>query len=270
MPRIVEPEWLASKLGSPGLKIIDLRPQPEYNTGHIPGSLSLNVESFRGNIGGVPSLLLPADLLAAHFSLLGLNPSDTIVLVFGEKFHDATLAGMAFERLGHMDYAIMNGGYAKWAQENRPADTVLPTVNTSNYPLKREADHFTVDFRTVATKLGKPGTIIIDVRPADFYTGKKSDEARAGHIPGAINRPYTEDIITGSNKVVSLKPIEVLATEYRKIIASKDTEVIVHCRTGHQASQTFFVLKRLLGYSKVRWYDAGWTEWAARTELPLS
>ncbi len=270
MPRIVEPEWLASKLGSPGLKIIDLRPQPEYNTGHIPGSLSLNVESFRGNIGGVPSLLLPADLLAAHFSLLGLNSSDTVVLVFGERFHDATLAGMAFERLGHMDYAILNGGYPKWDQEDRPANAVLPTVNTSKYPVKRDADRFTVDFRTVAAKLGKPGTMIIDVRPVDFYTGKKSDEARAGHIPGAINRPYTEDIITGSNKVVSLKPIEVLATEYRKIIPSKDTEVIVHCRTGHQASQTFFVLKRLLGYSNVRWYDAGWTEWAARTELPVS
>jgi thiosulfate/3-mercaptopyruvate sulfurtransferase len=47
------------------------------------------------------------------------------------------------------------------------------------------------------------------------------------------------------------------------------TEVIVHCRTGHQASQTFFVLKRLLGYPNVRWYDAGWTEWAARSELPI-
>jgi 3-mercaptopyruvate sulfurtransferase SseA len=45
--------------------------------------------------------------------------------------------------------------------------------------------------------------------------------------------------------------------------------VIVHCRTGHQASETYFVLKRLLGYANVRWYDAGWTEWAARLELPI-
>ena len=43
----------------------------------------------------------------------------------------------------------------------------------------------------------------------------------------------------------------------------------MHCRTGHQASQTFFVLKRLLGYPNARWYDAGWTEWAARSELPI-
>jgi thiosulfate/3-mercaptopyruvate sulfurtransferase len=269
MPRVVETDWLAARLGTPGLKVIDLRPQPEYNTAHIPDSLSLNVESFRGNIGGVPSVLLPPPMIAAQFSLLGLQPADTIVLLSGDKLYDTTLAGMAFERLGHMDYAVMNGGYAKWALEGRPVDAVLPAVTESTYPAKQHADHFTVDFQTVAARLGKPGTVIIDVRPADFYAGKKSDEARAGHIPGALSRPFTEDVITSPDKVVTFKPTDALAAAYSQMIPSKDTEVIVHCRTGHQASQTFFVLKRLLGYPNVRWYDAGWTEWAARPELPI-
>jgi thiosulfate/3-mercaptopyruvate sulfurtransferase len=130
-PRVVETDWLATRLDTPGLKIIDLRPQPEYNAAHIPGSLSLNVESFRGNIGGVPSMLLPPSMLAAQFSLLGLQPADTIVLVSGDKLYDTTLAGMAFERLGHRDYCIMNGGYAKWAEEDRPANAALPVVTES-------------------------------------------------------------------------------------------------------------------------------------------
>lgn len=269
MPRAVETNQLASMIGAPGLKVIDLRPQPEYNTAHIPGSLSLNLESFRGNIGGVPSMLLPAPMLAAQFSLLGLRASDTIVLVSGDKLYDTTLAGMAFERLGHMDYAVMNGGYAKWVQEGRPTNANLPVVTNSKYPVKKNADNFTVDFQTVVAQLGKPGVVIIDVRPTDFYTGKKSDEARAGHIPGAISRPFTEDLVTGSGKVVSFQPTAALIAAYSQIIPSKDTLVIVHCRTGHQASQTYFVLKRLLGYTNVRWYDAGWTEWAARRELPI-
>ncbi len=266
---LVETDWLADRLGALGLKVIDLRPQPEYNSGHIPGSLSLNVESLRGNIGGVPSMLLPAPMLAAQFSLLGLQPSDTIVLVSGDKLHDTTLAGMALGRLGHRDYAVLNGGSAKWAQEGRPVDAALPAVTGAKYPLKSNADDFTVDFQTVAARLGKPGAVIIDVRPADFYTGKKSDEARAGHIPGAINRAFSEDVIVTSNKVATFKPVAELAAAYSRIVPSKDTEVIVHCRTGHQASQTFFVLKHLLGYPNVRWYDAGWTEWAARPELPI-
>jgi len=268
-PRVVETDWLAARLEAPGLKIIDLRPQPEYNASHIPGSFSLNVESLRGNIGGVPSMLLPAPMLGAQFSLLGLNPEDTVVLVTGDKFHDATLAGMAFERMGHMSFAILNGGYAKWAQERRQADTALPAVTPSNYPDLKNADRFTVDYRAVASGLGKPAPVIIDVRPVDFYTGKQSDEARAGHIPGALNRPYTEDVVSQTNKVVAFKPLDVLAAAYARMIPSKSSDIIVHCRTGHQASQTYFVLKHLLGYSNVRWYDAGWTEWAARRELPV-
>lgn len=269
VPRIVETDWLVARLGTIGLKVIDLRLQPEYNAAHIPGSLSLNIESLRGNIGGVPSMLLPPGMLAAQFSLLGLQPSDTVVLVSGDKLHDTTLAGMAFERLGHMDYAVMNGGYAKWAQEGRIVNAELPAVTESLYTVKKDVDDFTVDFRAVAANIGKPGTVIIDVRPAEFYTGRKSDEARAGHIPGAINRAFTEDVITNSNKAVTFKTAGVLASAYRQMIPSTNIEVIVHCRTGHQASQTFFVLKHLLGYQHVRWYDAGWTEWAARPELPV-
>jgi thiosulfate/3-mercaptopyruvate sulfurtransferase len=121
----------------------------------------------------------------------------------------------------------------------------------------------------VAGTIGKPGVVILDVRPPDFFSGKKSDEARAGHIPGALNRSYTDDVLASSNKAVSFKSLEDLEKAYRQLIPSKTTEVIVHCRTGHQASQTWFLLTRLLGYSNVRWYDAGWTEWAARPELPV-
>ncbi len=177
---------------------------------------------------------------------------------------------MAFERLGHMNYAVINGGYAKWAQEGRQADAVLPVTRPSTYPVRKDADNFTVGFPFVVAQLGKPGVVIIDVRPADYYTGKKSDEARGGHIPGAISRPFTEDLVTASDKVVAFQPTPALAAAYSRIIPAKDSLVIVHCRTGHQASQTYFVLKRLLGYTNVRWYDAGWTEWAARLELPIS
>lgn len=269
IPRLVDTVWLADRLGQAEIRIIDLRPQPEYNTAHIPGSFSLNVESLRGNVGGVPSLLLPPDLLAAQFSLLGLTPSDAVVLVANDKLHDATLAGMALERLGHARYAVLDGGFPRWAREGRPTDAALPSAASSFYPAPRTPDRFTADYRDVLAAIGKPGTVILDVRPADFYTGKKSDEARAGHIPGAISRPYTEDVSVSSNKVVTFRPTDELAAAYARIIPAKTSDIIVHCRTGHQASQTFLVLKHLLGYPNVRWYDAGWTEWAARPELPI-
>lgn len=270
-PRAVTTDWLATRTTRPGLLILDLRSQPEYNTSHIPNSFSLNIESLRGNLGGVPSMLLPAAMLAAQFSQLGLLPEIEVVLVPGDKLHDSTLAGLALERLGHRTYAVLDGGFARWASENRLVDTALPEATASRYPTPPREDGFTVDRHYVQASLGKPGTVIIDVRPADYFTGVKSDEARAGHIPGALNRPYTQDLATGpEGKPASFfKPVSELAEEYAKLIPAKDTEVIVHCRTGHQASQTWFVLKHLLGYPHVRWYDAGWTEWSARPELPV-
>ena len=269
LPAEVDTDWLAQRLGRPDVKILDVRPQPEYNGGHVPGALNLNIESLRGCVKGIPSTLLPANLLAEHFSLMGLRPEDAIVAIWSDKIQDATLVGMACERLGHSRYAVLRGGFARWQSENRPLDTLLPAVTSARYPVPAKADSFTVGAKDVLAAMGKPGEVILDVRPADFLTGKKRDEARGGHVPGAVSRPFTEDV-DKRESFSTLKPVGELAAAYAKLIPAKDSPVIIHCRTGHQASQTFFVLTRLLGYTRVRWYDAGWTEWAARPELPVS
>jgi thiosulfate/3-mercaptopyruvate sulfurtransferase len=213
-------------------------------------------------------MLMPASMIGEHLSLMGIRPMEVVVLVSGDKLQDATLVAMALERVGHNRYLILDGGFGKWLAEERPTDTALPSVAASEFPVDRSADHFTVDYQAVLQHMEKRSAVIVDVRPAEYYTGAKSDEARAGHIPGALSRPYTEDVLA-SEKYKSFKPIDELRQAYSELIPSRDAMVIVHCRTGHQASQTFFVLKWLLGYRSVLWYDAGWTEWAARPELPV-
>jgi 3-mercaptopyruvate sulfurtransferase SseA/uncharacterized membrane protein YedE/YeeE len=263
---LVDVEWLEKNLNRSDLKVIDLRPQPEYNTSHIPNSLAFNVENIRTNINGVGSILQPAEMLGQHVSSMGILPTDMVVTVYGDKTQDATLVAIALERLGHLKYAVLNGGFGSWASANKPLSNKLPEVTISNYPITQK-DYFSVDYRFVLQNLTNKKVIILDVRDEDYYKGAKSDEARAGHIPGAVNRPYTEDIIKNQD-IPQFKLIKELGNAYSQIIPSRDSEIIVHCRTGHQASQTFFVLKRLLKYNNVFWYDAGWSEWAARTELP--
>lgn len=213
-------------------------------------------------------MLLPARVIGEHLSLMGIQPSDALVLVSGDKVHDATLVAMALERVGHQRYGVLDGGFGKWAAEGRLSDQALPVVMPTEYPEDASADHFTVDYKEVLRRMHDRSAVVIDVRPADYFAGAKSDEARVGHIPGAMNRPYTEDL-AGNDKYKQFKPVDVLSAEYRKLTPSLDSPVIVHCRTGHQASQTFFVLSRVLGYRSVSWYDAGWSEWAARPELPV-
>ena len=269
LPAMIDTVWLAKYLERNDIKVVDCRNQPDYNSAHIPGSLAISCESFRGVVDGVPSVLLPPNVLACKLSLLNIAPNDLVVIVYGgERVRDATLIGMVFERLGHQRYALLNGGFDKWAAEGRPVSNTLPPEGKSTYPPPSDPDTFTVDYLQVRRHLDAKDAIILDVRPQDYFTGKKTDEARGGHIPGAVNRNFKDDL-TDANRFMTLKPVSELQPIYANLIPSKAYPVIVHCRTGHQASQTFFVLKHLLKYQKVFWYDAGWTEWAARPGLPV-
>jgi thiosulfate/3-mercaptopyruvate sulfurtransferase len=263
-PGLVSTSWLADHLRDPGLRIVDCRTHADYTQGHIPGSVYLNFESVRGGVGGVPSVLLPSDLLAQHLSILGITSSDMVVFDPGDSVRDATLISMALQRLGHQHWAILHGGFPKWSAEERPVDQFIPAIATTAYQPATNQDLFTVDASYIAERLTDNKTIIIDTRPKEYFTGESSREMRAGRIPGAVNHVYKEDLDAAGN----LKPVDELAEAYRKLIPAKDTPIVVYCRTGHQASLTFFVLKEMLGYSNVKWYDASWTDWAAR-DLPV-
>lgn len=256
----------SDRLESGSVRILDVRQQPIFSSGHIPGSLRVDPESLRGVVGGVSSMLLPAEMLAEHLGLMGIEPDDTVVLVSGDALRDATLVGMALARVGHRNWSILEGGFARWAAENRPLETALRRVQRHDYHFDPAADWFTVDADQVADALKDSQAVVIDTRPEEYFLDVKSDEARSGHIPGAVNRPYTADLAEDGQS----RPIDQLAAEYARLIPAKDAPVIVHCRTGHQASQTWYLLSRLLGYENVRWYDGSWTDWAARPDKPVA
>jgi len=146
--------------------------------------------------------------------------------------------------------------------------TRLPDWPESQYSFAEQSAHFTVDSASVMQYVQSRRIVIIDIRPSEYYAGLKSDQARAGHVPGAINRPFTEDIkkIGGATK---FKSRGLLAGACSTLVPSQDSTVIVHCRVGHQASETFFVPKHLLGHRNVLWCDWGWNEWARRPGLSI-
>ena len=157
---------------------------------------------------------------------------------------------------------------------DRPADTTpkarpypAPVVAATGEVLAK-AGPVTITTDELAKAVRAGATKVLDVRPPAMYRGEQSTEARPGHIPGAVNRPFSVDLQRDATGQWLLPRVE-LQQKYGALF-SPEAPITVSCRTGHTASHTFFVLRHLLGYDKVRWYNGSWTEWAARPELPAA
>jgi len=120
----------------------------------------------------------------------------------------------------------------------------------------------------------KKGGILIDVRSPKEYTGElihmpdypQEGALRGGHIPTAINIPWA----TAVNEDSTFKSIEELRKIYKeKFNITEDKEIITYCRIGERSAHTWFVLKYLLNYPKVKNYDGSWTEWGNSVRVPI-
>ena len=103
--------------------------------------------------------------------------------------------------------------------------------------------------------------MLLDARTKEKSEGTHVREARAGHIPSAININWEENIQGGS-----FKTKEELAKVYSKI--DKDFKVVTYCQGGYRAANSFLALKSL-GHKDVRMYLGSWGEWGNKTDLPI-
>lgn len=265
-PTMVSPAWLRARLRD--VAVLDVRSAAEHEALHVPGSARLDVPSLRVRAGDRDHFLRGDDELASRFGALGLVAGRPVVLVADDKPHDATLAALALLRLGHREVAVLEGGALRWAAERGPLTAAPTTVAPTTYAPRATADDFTVTTDALAANRNAGRMRVLDVRAPAAFRGETSTEARAGHIPGARNRPFTADLLRAADGQW-LAPRAELAAAYEALLPRGGGDVAVSCRTGHSASHTFFVLRFLLGREDVLWYAGSWTEWAARADLPV-
>ena len=167
----------------------------------------------------------------------------------------------------------MNGGRAKWEQEKRPLTKDVPSYAHTTYKAK-EADASIRAFRDEVLKQSSSKKPLVDVRSPKEYSGElismpnypQEGASRGGHIPGAVSIPWAQALNEADS---TFKTDEQLRALYEGKGVKPDGEVIAYCRIGERSSLTWFVLKYLLGYPKVKNYDGSWTEWGNLVNAPI-
>ncbi len=263
MTRLMRPEALRalSQSGAP-LLIIDVRPEQDYRTGHIPGAVNLPASHL---FEPGTHLLPPMHKLRQLFNNAGLSRQLTVVVYDRGQNYMATRILWALDLLGHPDTRLLSGGIHQWQQANLPLE---------QKPIRKPKGDFlpTVDPEYLASKMTtriamtNPNMVLVDVRTADVYAGKRNPEnnPRVGHIPSAINIPWRQNLL-GEQEIGPIKPAKALATLYAKL--PKNRLYILYCQYGSHSTLAY-LLMREMGY-RVTVYDGSWYEWSRDPSLPV-
>jgi len=269
--QLISTEELAELLKKGGVSVIDARSDlTAYLANHIPGAPYLHFETLRASRGGVPADTLGPETYAGLLGRLGVR-RDRPVVIYGSgdaANFNATFLAWILSGFRHPRVYLLDGGYTKWAAENRPLTRKYPETEAAAY----SADPFALDVagvEWVRHMVNHDGVVIVDVRPADQYAGTAGAQIRRGHIPGAINHFWQDDLRDAGGGVKVWKSAAELKTAYERQGITPDKHVFIYCNTGTEASHAYFALRLLLGYPNVRVYVPSWTAWAGRDDLPI-
>jgi thiosulfate/3-mercaptopyruvate sulfurtransferase len=265
--KLVSTEWLQANLEMPNLRIVDIRSNvKDYWQAHIPGAVYIHPDALRWPDQGVPVKVLPPEALAMMLGKLGVAEDTAIVVCAEGNDFNAPYLIWALDYIGHDAAAMLDGGFSSWQKEGRPVTQNYPRITPTQYPVpSRPRAEVRATMEDVKKAISTGAAVLLDVRPPALYTGEQGAWKRKGHIKGAINHFWADDLDSNG----AWKSTEELKKAYAELGATPDKTIITSCGQGQMSSHTYFTLRYILGYSKVKNYDGSFNEWSNFPELPV-
>jgi thiosulfate/3-mercaptopyruvate sulfurtransferase len=267
---LVSADWVEQNLNTPGVVIVEVdEDTTAYDTGHIAGAVKLD---WKADLQDpvVRDAVSKADF-EKLLSAKGISNDDTVVLYGGNNNWFAAYAYWYFKLYGHDKVKLLDGGRKKWELDGRELVKDVPVRPTTSYVAK-DADLTIRAFRDeVVDSIGSKN--LVDVRSPDEFSGKikapahlpQEQSQRAGHIPTAINIPWSKAAADDG----TFRSDEELAKLYAEQGFDDSRSTIAYCRIGERSSHTWFVLHELLGKTDVKNYDGSWAEYGSLVGVPV-
>ena len=207
--------------------------------------------------------LPPRESLATWLQTLGFTNNMQAVVYDRQGANYCGRLWWMLKWLGHDAVAILDGGLQAWeasggAVESGNAATPSRSVQVeSKFQLKPALREW-VSTAQLAPQVGHTSLTLIDARGAARYRGEVEPiDPVAGHIPGALNRPFTENL----NADGFFKSPELLREEFDKLLAGRDPQTVVHhCGSGVSTVPNIVAME-LAGLGVTKLYPGSWSEW---------
>ncbi len=278
---LVSTEWLALHLADKDLRVVDgtyiIPPstrdaRQEFDARHIPGAVFFDIDEVCDQANPLPHMLPKPAAFSSAARKLGLGDGSRIVAYDTHGMVTAARVWWMFRIFGHKNVAVLDGGLPKWIKESR--QTVGTETGSAAGALA--ARHFTArfnknllrDIAQIKANLDKRQEQVVDARSAGRFKAIDPEPRvglRGGHMPGALNLPYTELLDPADKTFLSA---DRLAARFQTAGIDMQKPIVTSCGSGVTACVLALGLY-LLGRDDVAVYDGSWTEWGGRKDTPI-
>jgi thiosulfate/3-mercaptopyruvate sulfurtransferase len=275
---LISPAELAQRVDDPDWIIVDCRfnlmdpsaGQAAWQSGHVPGAYYADLDRdlaapvAAGGAGGRHPLPEREGALRLLRSW-GMHAGSTVVAYDDVSNAIAARLWWLLRWFGHQDVAVLDGGLQAWEAGGHPLSQDVPPQRTGSFDGAPGA--MPVTDAGVGTALATGQVCLLDARAKDRYAGLVEPlDARAGHVPGAFNAPFQENLAADK----SFRSPAQLQAYYRAIVGDRPMDAVAcMCGSGVTACHTLLALE-VAGLPGAALYAGSWSDWISDPARPIS
>ncbi len=273
---LVQADILSVALERPDLVIVDCRfslldpnlGEQSWRRSHIPGAAYAHLERDLSDMSRKGEGRHPwpdAETFCAKLGRWDIAPGSQVVAYDDADGAYAARLWFLLRMLGHEKVAVLDGGWKRWTSLGLPASS-LPRESAGQYYSATFDGARLLDADAVEAHLAADG-VLIDARAAARFRGEEEPLDRvAGHVPGAVNRPYAQNMGADGRFKTAMQ----LADEYRALLAGRDpSEVVAMCGSGVTACHNLLAMERA-GLRGAKLFTGSWSGWLADQRRPVA
>lgn len=274
---LIDVAQLGALLGRPEIVLLDCRFElaaPDagaaaFAQGHIPGAQYAHLERDLSGPAGPTTGRHPLpdpERLALTFGRWGINSNVQVIVYDAGPGAYASRAWWMLRWLGHEAVAVLNGGFAAWQAAGHAIET-LSRRRDARLFVPRVQSERAIDTSEIVQHLASSDLVIVDARGADRFAGQNEVmDPVAGHVPGAINRPFTANLGPDGRFL----PTAALREQWDALLAGRPTSTLVSmCGSGVTACHNLLALEHA-GLAGARLYAGSWSAWVCDPSRPVA